>query len=79
VATGGDVRTPALLWAQELAGAAPLAMAYTKRLARLGASSPLEESLLLEAEFQGMCAASAASREAIAALRERRQPKFTDL
>jgi 2-(1,2-epoxy-1,2-dihydrophenyl)acetyl-CoA isomerase len=77
LASDGDVRTPALLWAQELAAAAPLAMAYTKRLARLAVSNRLEETLLLEAEFQGICAASADSREAIAALREGRQAKFT--
>jgi hypothetical protein len=51
-------------------------MAYTKRLARLGISNRLEETLMLEAEFQGICAGSADSREAIAALREGRQAKF---
>jgi enoyl-CoA hydratase/carnithine racemase len=77
VAADSDVRTPSLLWAQELAAAAPLAMAFTKRLARLAVSNRLEETLLLEAEFQGICAASADSREAIAALQEKRSPNFT--
>jgi enoyl-CoA hydratase/carnithine racemase len=77
VAAPGEVRAEALRWAQELAAAAPLAMALTKRLARLAVSNRLEETLLLEGQFQGICAASEDCREAIAAMREKREPKFT--
>jgi 2-(1,2-epoxy-1,2-dihydrophenyl)acetyl-CoA isomerase len=72
-----DVRSASLKWATELSANAPIGMALTKRLARLAMSNRLDESLLLEAEFQGICAGTEDAREAIAALQEKREPKFT--
>jgi enoyl-CoA hydratase/carnithine racemase len=71
-----DLRTEALRWAGELAALAPGAMALTKRLTRLATSNRLDESLLLESEFQGFCSVSEDSREAVAAMQEKREPKF---
>jgi enoyl-CoA hydratase/carnithine racemase len=76
VASAGEARAEALAWAHRLAATAPTAVALTKRLARLATANRLEESLVLEAEFQAMCANSPDSREAIAAFAEKRAPRF---
>lgn len=76
VVAAGQARAEALAWAEKLAACPPTAMALTKRLTRLALTNQLEESLALEAEFQGMCAISADSREAIAAFAEKRAPRF---
>jgi enoyl-CoA hydratase/carnithine racemase len=59
-----------------LADKAPIAMALTKRVARLSMSMGLSEALSLEAELQTVCAATEDAREAIAAFAEKRTPKF---
>lgn len=71
-----DVRAESLRWATELAALAPGALALTKRLARMAISNRLDESLMLESEFQGFCSVSEDSREAVAAMTEKRQPTF---
>jgi 2-(1,2-epoxy-1,2-dihydrophenyl)acetyl-CoA isomerase len=71
-----EVRANAAQWAASLAVRAPLAIALTKRAARLSMSSNLSDALTLEAEFQTLCASTEDSREAIAAFREKRTPDF---
>lgn len=79
VAEPGQARDEAMAWAEKLAAAAPTAMALSKRLARLAVTNRLEESLTLEAEFQGVCGNSAEVKEAIAAFMEKRKPDFSKL
>jgi len=72
-----DLRDSAVNWARELAGKAPMAMALTKRLARLSQAANLSDALALEAELQALCLATADTREAMAAFAEKRPPRFT--
>jgi 2-(1,2-epoxy-1,2-dihydrophenyl)acetyl-CoA isomerase len=66
----------AAAWAAGLAARAPLALALTKRAARLSMACSLSDALTMEAELQTLCASTEDSREAIAAFREKRQPRF---
>jgi len=66
----------AAAWAAQLAEKAPIAMALTKRVARLSMSVGLSEALTLEAELQTLCASTEDAREAIAAFAEKRTPTF---
>ncbi len=66
----------AMRWAGDMAERAPIAMALTKRAARLSMSTGLSDALTLEAELQTVCASTLDSREAIAAFREKRSPDF---
>ena len=66
----------AFKWAGELAGRAPIAMALTKRAARLALSSSMTDALTMEAELQTICAATEDAKEAIAAFRNKRTPDF---
>jgi len=77
VVAAAALRDTALAWAAELAARAPLAMALTKRLARLSQETSLADALMLEAEMQAMCTATADTREAMAAFAAKRPPKFT--
>ncbi len=63
-------------WATKLAARAPLALALTKRLARLSLTSSLSDTLTMEAEFQTFLATTADAREAITAFGEKRAPTF---
>jgi enoyl-CoA hydratase/carnithine racemase len=63
-------------WADDMAQRAPIALALTKRAARLAMSTGLSDALTLEAELQTVCASTEDSREAIAAFREKRSPTF---
>jgi 2-(1,2-epoxy-1,2-dihydrophenyl)acetyl-CoA isomerase len=63
-------------WAAELAARAPIAMALTKRVARLSLSTSLSDMLTMEAELQTFCAGTEDAREAIAAFGEKRTPTF---
>jgi 2-(1,2-epoxy-1,2-dihydrophenyl)acetyl-CoA isomerase len=78
-AAAGGARTEAEAWARKLAGYAPTGMRYTKRLARLATSNRLEESLMLEAEFQSLCSNSPDTHEAVKAFMEKRDADFTGL
>ena len=71
------LRDDAIAWAGQLAARAPMALALTKRLARLSQESGLADALALEAEMQTLCMATQDSREAIAAFVEKRPPTFT--
>ena len=70
------LRTEAVRLATEIAQRAPMAIALTKRIARMSLSLGLSEMLTLEAELQATCAATEDSREAIAAFTEKRTPTF---
>lgn len=70
------LREEALAWAAQLAALAPLAMAATKRIARLSLSTGLADMLGVEAELQVLPYASEDSREARAAFVEKRKPTF---
>jgi 2-(1,2-epoxy-1,2-dihydrophenyl)acetyl-CoA isomerase len=76
VVDGDALDATALKWAGELAAKAPLAMALTKRVARLSLSSGLAEVLGAEADLQALCYASGDSREARSAFIEKRKPQF---
>jgi 2-(1,2-epoxy-1,2-dihydrophenyl)acetyl-CoA isomerase len=76
IADEGNAREAAVAWALQLAEYAPTGMRLTKRLARMAISNRLEETLTLEAEFQGVCGASPDTREAVSAMMEKRQPNF---
>jgi len=77
VVAPGDLRDSAVSWARELAARAPMAMALTKRLARLSQAANLSDALALEAELQALCLATADTREAMTAFAEKRPPRFT--
>ena len=64
-------------WAGELATRAPIALALTKRAARLAMTTGLSDALTLEAELQTLCASTDDSREAIAAFRDKRTPEVS--
>lgn len=76
VVASENLRENCLQWASKLAAQAPLALALTKRLARLSMSASLSDSLTLEAEFQTFLASTSDAREAIAAFGEKRNPNF---
>jgi 2-(1,2-epoxy-1,2-dihydrophenyl)acetyl-CoA isomerase len=71
-----SLRSETLKWATSLAGRAPLAMALTKRVARLSTTVGLSEILTVEAELQTFLASTDDAREAIAAFGEKRTPSF---
>jgi 2-(1,2-epoxy-1,2-dihydrophenyl)acetyl-CoA isomerase len=70
------LRNVALAWAAQLAERAPVALALTKRLARLSQTAHLSDVLLMEAEMQAMCASTDDAREAMAAFAQKREPNF---
>jgi 2-(1,2-epoxy-1,2-dihydrophenyl)acetyl-CoA isomerase len=76
VAGQHDLMETTAKWAAGLAARAPLALALTKRAARLSMACSLSDALTIEAEFQTLCASTDDSREAIAAFREKRSPNF---
>jgi 2-(1,2-epoxy-1,2-dihydrophenyl)acetyl-CoA isomerase len=76
VAEPEALREAAMKWATELATRAPIAIALTKRVARLSLSAGLSDALALEAELQTFCAGTEDAREAIAAFSEKRVPSF---
>jgi 2-(1,2-epoxy-1,2-dihydrophenyl)acetyl-CoA isomerase len=71
------LRDEALTWAASLAERAPLAMALTKRVARMSMSMGLSEALTMEAELQTFCVSTEDCKEAITAFGEKRKPVFT--
>lgn len=71
-----ELRTATMAWAAALAAKAPLAMALTKRVARLSSSVGLSEILTIEAELQTFLAGTDDAREAIAAFGDKRTPTF---
>lgn len=72
-----QLREEAITWATSLAERAPLALALTKRTARLSMTMNLSDALSMEAELQTFLAATSDSKEAVAAFGEKRKPEFT--
>jgi 2-(1,2-epoxy-1,2-dihydrophenyl)acetyl-CoA isomerase len=76
VVESSTLRETALRWAAEIAQRAPIAVALTKRVARISQSVGLAEVLTMEAELQTFCAGTEDAREAMAAFAEKRTPAF---
>jgi 2-(1,2-epoxy-1,2-dihydrophenyl)acetyl-CoA isomerase len=76
IVAADGLREGALAWAAQLAARAPLAMALTKRIARLSLTTGLSDALTVEAEFQTFLATTQDAKEAIAAFGEKRTPTF---
>ena len=66
-----------LAMATELAAGAPLALAATKRLVWSGTATSIEQCLSEEARTVSELSGTADAREGLAAVIERRKPKFT--
>lgn len=77
VVEAASLHDSALAWAAQLAARAPLALALTKRVARLSLSAGLSETLNVEAEFQTFLTQTQDAREAIAAFGQKRKPSFS--
>jgi enoyl-CoA hydratase len=71
------LRDEALAVARSIAEAAPLAVRATKRSLAGSAGNTLDEQLDQEAREQALCYESADLLEGLAAVRERRAPRFT--
>lgn len=67
----------ALVFARKLASGAPLALAATKRLLRMGAGLSVEACLTEEARTVSLLSGTADAREGLAAVIEKRKPAFT--
>ena len=76
VVPAADLDAAALAWANELAAGAPKAMAAAKRLLWSGLGSGVEACLSEEARTVSELSGTADSREGLAAVIERRKPKF---
>lgn len=72
-----DLHTEAYELAKKLASNAPMAMAATKRLVWGGIGSPVQAQLPEEARTVSELSGTADSREGLAAVIERRAPRFT--
>jgi len=77
VVESNALRAEAVRWASGMAERAPIAIALTKRIARMSLTLGLSEMLSLEAELQAACAATEDAREAITAFTEKRTPSFS--
>jgi 2-(1,2-epoxy-1,2-dihydrophenyl)acetyl-CoA isomerase len=77
VVADADLEARAMQLAQQLAGAAPRALAASKRLLWDGVGRSVEEALPDEARTVAELAATADAREGLAAVIERRVPTFT--
>lgn len=77
VVPDAELLTAACALAEQLADAAPLAVAGTKRLLRRAPSMDLGQAILAEGAIQKDCIDSADFREGVRAFFEKRPPKFT--
>jgi len=66
----------AIAWAGELAERAPLALALTKRVARMAMTASLSDTLSVEADLQTFLWGSDDAVESVAAFNERRTPTY---
>jgi enoyl-CoA hydratase/carnithine racemase len=73
----GDVLPEAMALAREIAGAAPLAVRATKRAIRRGLALAVRDAARAEAYAQAETLGTDDAREGIAALLEKRPPRFT--
>lgn len=72
-----QVLATALGWANELAKAAPLAVAGLKRNVRRAVNADLPDAMNDEVEAQVRCLATADFREGVSAFLEKRSPRFS--
>jgi 2-(1,2-epoxy-1,2-dihydrophenyl)acetyl-CoA isomerase len=72
-----ELASASLALAQELAAGAPKALAATKRLVWAGTGTSIEQCLSEEARTVSELSGMADAREGLAAVIERRKPKFT--
>jgi 2-(1,2-epoxy-1,2-dihydrophenyl)acetyl-CoA isomerase len=72
-----QVVTAATAWAQQLAQAAPIALAEFKRAVRRASTSDLGATLTAEAHAQTRCIDSQDFREGVSAFFDKRPPRFT--
>jgi 2-(1,2-epoxy-1,2-dihydrophenyl)acetyl-CoA isomerase len=77
VVPDAELASASLALAQELAAGAPKALAATKRLVWAGTGSSIEQCLSEEARTVAELSGMADAREGLAAVIERRKPKFT--
>ncbi len=72
-----ELLASARVWAEKLAGKAPLALARAKKLMRQASSLSYADAITSEAALQHLCFDSADCREGISAFLEKREPRFT--
>src|SRR5882757_4905337 len=77
VVSDGELAKASLEMARELAAGAPKALAATKRLVWAGTGTSIEQCLSEEARTVSELSGMADAREGLAAVIERRKPKFT--
>jgi 2-(1,2-epoxy-1,2-dihydrophenyl)acetyl-CoA isomerase len=77
VVPDSELASASLALAQELAAGAPKALAATKRLVWAGTGTSIEQCLSEEARTVSELSGMADAREGLAAVIERRKPKFT--
>jgi 2-(1,2-epoxy-1,2-dihydrophenyl)acetyl-CoA isomerase len=77
VVPDAELTSASLALAQELAAGAPKALAATKRLVWAGTGTSIEQCLSEEARTVSELSGMADAREGLAAVIERRKPKFT--
>jgi 2-(1,2-epoxy-1,2-dihydrophenyl)acetyl-CoA isomerase len=77
VVPDAELASASLALAQELAAGAPKALAATKRLVWAGTGTSIEQCLSEEARTVSELSGLADAREGLAAVIERRKPKFT--
>jgi 2-(1,2-epoxy-1,2-dihydrophenyl)acetyl-CoA isomerase len=77
VVPDAELTSASLALAQELAAGAPKALAATKRLVWAGTGTSIEQCLSKEARTVSELSGMADAREGLAAVIERRKPKFT--
>jgi 2-(1,2-epoxy-1,2-dihydrophenyl)acetyl-CoA isomerase len=77
VVPDAELTSASLALAQELAAGAPKALAATKRLVWAGTGTSIEQCLSEEARTVSELSGMADAREGLAAVVERRKPKFT--
>ena len=76
VAPAAELTERAMTWARRLAAGAPLALRYTKQAVNAQVKRALLESFDLSTALELVTFASDDHREALAALREKRPPRF---
>ena len=71
-----EVVSSAVAWAEQLAGAAPIALSYMKQLLRSAPDMGFEQTIRAEARLQAACIDSEDFREGVAAFVGKRTPEF---
>lgn len=76
VVPDAEVVSSAVAWAEQLAGAAPIALSYMKQLLRSAPDMGFEQTIRAEARLQAACIDSEDFREGVAAFVGKRTPEF---